>query len=513
MILKFSPFLSDLQERAIKEVMQQSKAELKPESTTVRTAPKRVTSVIPSTTKSISQSVAKYKNISHHNPGTGQVRRVPLGKIPSKMLKEKLLVNRQDRIQEILKQSSVVRGKSTIDPMKSLKSMPVVNPNNVTKIIILTYFRSGSSFFGDLLQQNWKTFYHFEPLHSMTYNSRIGNDNIEKAFDLFNGIFSCNFTELKDYMQWVKQPHNQFLFSHNLFLRVTCHSNPKTCFNPVFVNEVCNRAPVHVMKLTRLHMQHLKAYLEENPDMKIKVVYLTRDPRGIVSSRWSLDWCNGTECSDPSVLCHEMSEDLKIFEELRNLKPDNFIKVRYEDITLNPESESRKLFKFLKLPFSTIVQRFLKTHTVGRRTDDSNPYSTRRNTTSMAFSWRERFTFKQVVGVQQPCQEVLERLNHSLITSPEQLPFPNGKIKPVVNSKSAKALKYKKNPLFLKSQLLNKTLSSKTFNKIKSETNTAVLQIWNNTNIEVHKTYNMSNDSSKNNTRTDYILVKQTVNR
>lgn len=503
--------VSDLQELEIKGVIQLSKAEVKSESTT-SVAPKKITSPKPSPTKTTYTNSLHHKNISHHSEGTGQVRRIPLGKKPSQYLKEKPLVNRQDRIQEILKQSNVIRGRSTIDPMKSLKSMPIVNPNNVTRIIILTYFRSGSSFFGDLLQQNWKTFYHFEPLHSMTYNRRIGDDSIQKAFDLFNGVFNCNFTELKDYMQWVKQPHCQFLFAHNLFLRVTCHSNPKTCFNPTFVNAVCHRAPVHVMKLTRLHMRHLQTYLEENPHMNIKVVYLTRDPRGIVSSRWSLDWCNGTECSDTNVLCHEMSEDLKIFDELQKQNPSNFIKVRYEDVSLNPETESRKLFKFLKLPFSTSVQRFLKTHTVGRRTDDNNPYSTRRNTTAMANSWRERFTYKQVVDVQNICESVLKDLNYSIIITPDQLPFPNGKVKPTTsNTSQSKFIKFNKNPLFLKSQILNKTLPTEIVNNMKLVTNNSSIQIWNNTNIEIHKT--LSRDSSKNNSRTDYILVKQSVKR
>lgn len=496
-------YLSDLQDIEVKEVIQVSKVDAKNESPTEATSLREVTSTKRTTTKSYKKAV------SLPSQGIGEVRRVPLGRKSSKPVKEQILVSKQDRIQEILKHG--IRARSSLDPMKSLRSMPIINPNNVTKIIILTYFRAGSSFFGDLLQQNWKTFYHFEPLHSMTYNSRIGDDKIDKAFDLFNGIFSCNFTELKDYMQWVRQPHNQFLFAHNLFLRVTCHSNPRTCFNPTFVNAVCHRAPVHVLKLTRLHMRHLKMYLEENPDMKVKVVYLTRDPRGIVSSRWTLDWCNGTECSDPNVLCHEMSEDIKIFKELQKENPSDFIKMRYEDISLNPEAESRKLFNFLNLPFSTSVQRFLKTHTVGRRTDDNNPYSTRRNTTAMAFSWRERFTYDQVLDVQESCEEVLKGLNHSLITAPEQLPFPNGKIKPTaMDSTQSKTGRFNKNPLFLKSKVLNKSVP--TTESLKLQANGSLITLYNNTNIEIHKTYNISNDSSKNNTRfLDYILVKQTI--
>lgn len=499
----------DLQELEVKEQVTKARSKTEPSSSTPEI--KIPSSNVSLTTKAYQKLPSvHHKNNTWHSEGTGQVRRLQLARVQTKYRDQQILINRQDRLQEILK-SNVIHGRSSIDPMKSLKSMSIVNPNNVTKIIVLTYFRAGSSFFGDLLQQNWKTFYHFEPLHSMTYNSRIGDDKIDKAFHLFNGILNCNYTEMGEYMEWVRQPHNQFLFSHNMFLRVTCHSNPKTCFNSTFVNAVCQRAPVHVMKVTRLHMRHLKTYLEENPDMNIKVVYLTRDPRGIVSSRWSLDWCNGTECSDSNVLCHEMNEDLKVFEDMQREKPSNFIKVRYEDISLNPEAESRKLFKFLHLPFTTSVQRFLKTHTVGRRTDDSNPYSTRRNTTAMAFSWRERFTFKQVTNVQLSCKDVLKTLNHSFITSPEQLPYPNGKPKPnIAKAGHPKAEKFNKNPLFLKSQ----TLSPKIVIDFNLRANNSEIKFLNNTNIEIHKTYNISMDPSRNNSRTlDYILVKQSTKR
>ncbi|XP_035227393.1 carbohydrate sulfotransferase 1-like [Stegodyphus dumicola] len=446
------------------------------------------------------------------------VKQLPLGRNPSSQRGKSVnLISRQDRIQEIFKQSSIIHGRPAIDPMKSLKSMPLVNSKNVTRIIVLTYFRAGSSFFGDLLQQNWKTFYHFEPLHSMTYDSRIGDEKIPDVFNLFNAVFNCNFSEVKSYLQWVRKPRNQFLFAHNLFLWSTCRSNPKICFSPTFVAAVCQRAPVHVMKVTRLHMRHLRNYLEDNPDMEIKVVYLTRDPRGIVSSRWSLDWCNGTECSDSGVLCHEMLEDIEIFDSLQEQQPSNFIKVRYEDLSLNPQLESQKLFKFLKLPFSPSVQRFLKTHTVGRRTDDKNPYSTRRNTTAMAFSWRERFTYKQVMDVQASCDRVLNKLNLSLITSPNQLPYPDGK----KQSKSSLVLKNNKNEKlnenhFLRAAkyLINATAVQNSSDMSLQNFNSYLLNT-NNTNIEVHKTYRIldSNLTKIDHGKNSPALQKTTVKR
>ncbi|GFR13384.1 hypothetical protein TNCT_64781 [Trichonephila clavata] len=445
-------------------------------------------------------------NKTDHTEPKVQVRRLPLAKKVSPQSPNPVLTNRQERIQEIMKQSSVIHRRATLDPMRSLKSIPLINPEKVTRILVITYFRAGSSFFGDILQQNWKTFYHFEPLHSMTYDKRIDDEKMPEVFTLFNNVFSCNFTESKEYMQWVMKPKNQFLFAHNLFLWVTCHSNPKVCFNPSFVNAVCMRAPIHVMKVTRLHMRQLRSYLEQNLDMNIKVVHLTRDPRGIVSSRWSLDWCNGTNCSDSGVLCREMDEDIQIFNELQREQPLNFIKVRYEDLSTNPENETEKLFRFLNLPYSTSVKKFLKTHTVGRKSDAKNPYSTRRNSSSMVNSWRERFSYKQIINVQSHCENVLHKLNHSLITSPTQLPYPNGKPKPIVTVETIhhKTWRYNKNPL-AKKYLANKgefAPNSAHPSQVFLSNQTEIFRS-NNTNIEVHKSYkfldnfSVKNDSNK----------------
>jgi hypothetical protein len=50
----------------------------------------------------------------------------------------------------------------------------IVNPVRVKGILLITTFRSGSSFLGDLLQQSdTLTYYHFEPLRSLLSNTRL----------------------------------------------------------------------------------------------------------------------------------------------------------------------------------------------------------------------------------------------------------------------------------------------------------------------------------------------------
>lgn len=81
----------------IKGVIQLPKTDERTEPTS-STSPNKITTKKIPTTKAHKKTIL-IRNISHHSEGTGQVRRVPLGKRPSKQLKEQILVNRQERIQ------------------------------------------------------------------------------------------------------------------------------------------------------------------------------------------------------------------------------------------------------------------------------------------------------------------------------------------------------------------------------------------------------------------------------
>src|SRR5205807_1430880 len=104
------------------------------------------------------------------------------------------------------------------------------------KILLVTYFRSGSSFLGDLLQQNPSTFYSFEPLHYMTTGMRIHEDREEEAFYLLDKLLSCSFPDISFYTRWALKPDNRFLFKWNHRLWSVCSKvHRAVCFNPSLV--------------------------------------------------------------------------------------------------------------------------------------------------------------------------------------------------------------------------------------------------------------------------------------
>lgn len=315
-----------------------------------------------------------------------------------------------------LKKHKTDKLKSKIDGFNPLSQFPVYNAQNVSRVLLLGYFRSGSSFVGDLLQQNWKTFYSYEPLHFMTQANRIGPKNVTDALNLISAIFNCDFKFNKyDPMRFKKDP---FLLQWNKFLWNVCRFRPDTCFDVDYISDVCVRSKYNIIKLVRLPVKHLETLWKQIEHLNVKIVYLVRDPRGVYNSRKNVDWCKKDKvCRSISNICQEMRQDLNDYERLKALMGDNLMLVKYEDISLDPLNMSKELFGKLNLVYSPSVVRFLTSHTKSRRRGDSKKlYSTyRANSNFTAFHWTRKLGPKEITRIQSSCRDVLERLNYKFV--------------------------------------------------------------------------------------------------
>ncbi|XP_013790025.1 carbohydrate sulfotransferase 3-like [Limulus polyphemus] len=321
------------------------------------------------------------------------------------------------KLEQIVRQTGSVLSKGASLANQSnlfLSNLPEISPTNVTFILIVTYFRSGSTFLGELLQQNRMTFYHFEPLHFMSDGTRIVHYQLPEALNHLRNLLRCDFQKEDEYFRWIKQPRNQFLFQRNQFLWQLCHLQPWICFTPYFVRSVCKRARTHVMKLTRLQMSQVEMFLKQNLDLNIHVLYLVRDPRGTLSSRQVLDWCMNSNCSNYRVLCTETEKDLDVFYRLQADNPTKFTLIRYEDLAVHPQEQSMMLFERLQLHYSSAVPKFIASHT---RRSEADPYSTHRNSSAVAFEWRHRLSFPQIENIQKYCSGVLRTLGYDILNS------------------------------------------------------------------------------------------------
>jgi hypothetical protein len=68
-----------------------------------------------------------------------------------------------------------------------------------------------------------------------------------------------------------------------------CNNN-NLCSNPYFFEKICKKSMSHVIKVARLRMKNLEVILPELNDLNIHIIYLVRDPRGILNSRTNLSW-------------------------------------------------------------------------------------------------------------------------------------------------------------------------------------------------------------------------------
>lgn len=296
---------------------------------------------------------------------------------------------------------------------KNYKLLPVIKKEKVKRILLVTYFRGGSTFLGDILQQNWKTFYHFEPLHLMSSNSRIDKNETKEALHLLSNLFRCNFSATNRYNRWASIRKHQFLFKRNKFLWSTCSRYSVLCFNSQYLTNICIRSSVQVMKVTRLHLKDALTFLKNNSDLNIKLIYLSRDPRGIISSRKVLDWCQKGKCNNSTILCKEMKTD---FEELQKFNASHQW-IRYEDLSLNTENITRNLYKWLALPFTSRVATFLYSHTSAKLIDTKDPYSTRRNSSTAPFEWLHRLSSQEINNIQTECKKAMNNLGYKYINS------------------------------------------------------------------------------------------------
>lgn len=136
-----------------------------------------------------------------------------------------------------------------------------------------------------------------------------------------------------------------------------------------------------------------------------------------MASRANLTWCHSVEtdeCSNPKHLCDETERNLSLLESLKARHPDRYYLLKYEDLNMDFDLETAKLFDFLDLPVTPSVRVFLHTHT-RRAGRDTDPYSVYRPIGTTALAWRQKLSTSVIANISSVCTSVLKKLNYTLI--------------------------------------------------------------------------------------------------
>lgn len=117
----------------------------------------------------------------------------------------------------------------------------VVSRTTVKKILILTTWRSGSTFLGDIFNSYPGTFYSFEPLHDLLEKRHFQDGPLKpKVISLLKNIMNCEMGSAQsNYFEYMK--NNTFLLGHNSRYWQSCSINRAICFDHDFFNQVSRR--------------------------------------------------------------------------------------------------------------------------------------------------------------------------------------------------------------------------------------------------------------------------------
>lgn len=269
--------------------------------------------------------------------------------------------------------------------------------------VIITTWRSGSTFLGDILNAMPGNYYHYEPLLNFDIIQIRGPPHDKRAVHNLKQLLSCNYTAMDDYLDY-GQTHN-YLFSHNTRLWRYCRLYPQHCWDPNFLSPFCKLFPMQSMKVVRLRLA-LAEQLIDDARLNIRVVLLIRDPRGTLQSRKHREWCPGkSDCDDPATLCKDMVSDYYAAEILSKKYPQKFKAVRYEDLSLDPYKMTQEILDFYGLPFDPQVEEFLDSHT---RSDIGGVSSTFRDSKSAPFHWIHDLAYDEISDIQESCTKAMQ---------------------------------------------------------------------------------------------------------
>lgn len=283
------------------------------------------------------------------------------------------------------------------------------------RILIVSTWRTGSSFLGELIQSAPGVFYSYEPLHF--FDRHPGTKT-----DLIRSIFQCRFTA--DYLRHVNglMEGGQDFMRRNRRVWESCQHDKSLCYRPDFVARLCSYFPIQLIKVVRLRAKELVSLLNQDSNNDWKIIYLMRDPRGVMASRANLTWCRpDPACGEVRHLCGDMLDDLNVIQQLKNQYPDRHYLLKFEDLTANVESETEKLFRFLGISITVPVKVFLSTHTrsggvtvENTRSKKDDPFSTNRQSKSVASGWRTKLSAKDIKDITRICAPVLKLLDYDV---------------------------------------------------------------------------------------------------
>ncbi|KAH9371384.1 hypothetical protein HPB48_023046 [Haemaphysalis longicornis] len=233
----------------------------------------------------------------------------------------------------------------------TLDKYAVVPTANVKIVIVLAYYRSGSTFVGELLSSGSRTYFHFEPLHLFTTAGRLRPGRESDAFQLLDEIVAAWIERNKDIAQSIRI--------------------------------------VHLVRDPRAIFASRK-----------RLNWCIQDKQ-----------CGKAE----ALCAQMRSDIDGVRELAARMKTRHVYTLFFERLAANPVNETQRLFASLDLDFAPSVLDYLSKHTSGTFRDHMNMFSTRRNSKLVIDRWKRRLSRRSIFDIEKTCGDVLQKLGYEIL--------------------------------------------------------------------------------------------------
>ncbi|XP_044133413.1 carbohydrate sulfotransferase 1-like [Bufo gargarizans] len=326
-------------------------------------------------------------------------------------------------------------------------------------ILILATARSGSSFLGQLFNQNPDVFYLYEPLYHVQgmFSNANGLPTLERRSllgayrDLLHNLYDCDFYLLENYIKPAPKDHvTSSLFrsgaSKALCSPPVCSQSQEfdesKCFtlcrkiNLTLASTSCRSYKTMAIKTIRIpEINHMRT-LVEDPRLNLKIVHLVRDPRAVLASRLSTFgdiyrsyhiWNSSgrkphnIDLSAIRNICMDYSNSVETAFSRPSWLRGKYILVRHEDLAKDPIKKTKEIYNFVGLHWKEGLSAWIEENTNATVPPNPHKYSTIRKSAETVENWRLHLHFSIIQTVQIICNTTLSQLGYQMVDSVHQL--------------------------------------------------------------------------------------------
>ena len=144
-----------------------------------------------------------------------------------------------------------------------LKDLVMESGGQPLRTLIISSWRSGSTFLGDLINAVPSTYYHYEPLLKIGIKQIREPEEAREPLDVVKRMFNCDFEGLESYLTYQNIDFDRFKHPTILFHYCKDGNRSELCLNPEFTSRLCKLFPFQSMKLVRLRLRLIEKILND----------------------------------------------------------------------------------------------------------------------------------------------------------------------------------------------------------------------------------------------------------